>query len=150
MDLCVNQASHPIRSIKQFMRQLLKLMVNMREQTKKKNVFITNNNFSLCYIAYPSPLNYRGFPKSVCISVNEVICHGIPDNRPLVEGDIVNCDVTAFKDVRALVSVLCLLFMMCLYNICVCMWCLCCILYCVFLSVGLSWRLQRYVLRRQM
>jgi len=48
--------------------------------------------------AYPSPLNYRGFPKSVCISVNEVICHGIPDNRPLVEGDIVNCDVTAFKD----------------------------------------------------
>jgi len=45
---------------------------------------------------YPSPLNYRGFPKSVCTSVNEVICHGIPDNRELVDGDIMNCDVTVF------------------------------------------------------
>jgi methionyl aminopeptidase len=47
---------------------------------------------------YPSPLNYRGFPKSVCTSVNEVICHGIPDSRPLVDGDIVNLDVTVFHD----------------------------------------------------
>jgi methionyl aminopeptidase len=47
---------------------------------------------------YPSPLNYRGFPKSVCTSVNEVICHGIPDSRPLAEGDIVNIDVTVFHD----------------------------------------------------
>jgi methionyl aminopeptidase len=47
---------------------------------------------------YPSPLRYRGFPKSVCTSVNEVICHGIPDDRPLVEGDIVNLDVTAFTE----------------------------------------------------
>eukprot|EP01105_Mastigella_eilhardi_P006387 TRINITY_DN17987_c0_g1_i1.p1 TRINITY_DN17987_c0_g1~~TRINITY_DN17987_c0_g1_i1.p1 ORF type:complete len:407 (+),score=93.90 TRINITY_DN17987_c0_g1_i1:58-1221(+) len=46
--------------------------------------------------AYPSPLNYRCFPKSVCTSVNEVICHGIPDARPLREGDIVNVDVTCF------------------------------------------------------
>lgn len=45
---------------------------------------------------YPSPLNYNGFPKSLCTSVNEVICHGIPDNRPLRDGDIVNCDVTIF------------------------------------------------------
>ncbi len=45
---------------------------------------------------YPSPRNYRGFPKSVCTSVNEVICHGIPDDRPLREGDIVNVDVTIF------------------------------------------------------
>ena len=48
--------------------------------------------------AYPSPLDYRGFPKSLCTSVNEVICHGIPDDRPLVEGDIVNLDVTCFLD----------------------------------------------------
>ncbi len=48
--------------------------------------------------AYPSPLNYRGFPKSVCTSVNEVICHGIPDDRPLRDGDIVNIDVTVFLD----------------------------------------------------
>ena len=45
---------------------------------------------------YPSPLNYHGYPKSVCTSVNEVICHGIPDSRPLQDGDIVNLDVTAF------------------------------------------------------
>jgi methionyl aminopeptidase len=46
--------------------------------------------------AYPSPLNYHGYPKSVCTSVNEVICHGIPDSRALEEGDIVNLDVTAY------------------------------------------------------
>ncbi len=45
---------------------------------------------------YPSPLNYMGFPKSLCTSVNEVICHGIPDSRPLAEGDIVNLDVTIY------------------------------------------------------
>ena len=48
--------------------------------------------------AYPSTLNYHGYPKSICTSVNEVICHGIPDDRPLEEGDIVNIDVTAFID----------------------------------------------------
>lgn len=46
--------------------------------------------------AYPSPLNYFNFPKSVCTSVNEVICHGIPDQRPLENGDIVNVDVSAW------------------------------------------------------
>lgn len=46
--------------------------------------------------AYPSCLNYRGYPKSLCTSVNEVICHGIPDDRPLVDGDIINLDFTAF------------------------------------------------------
>jgi methionyl aminopeptidase len=45
---------------------------------------------------YPSPLNYRSFPKSVCTSVNEVICHGIPDDRALRNGDIVNVDVTVY------------------------------------------------------
>ncbi|KZT54293.1 methionine aminopeptidase [Calocera cornea HHB12733] len=45
---------------------------------------------------YPSPLNYRDFPKSVCTSVNEVICHGIPDHRQLQEGDIVNLDVSLY------------------------------------------------------
>jgi methionyl aminopeptidase len=45
---------------------------------------------------YPSPLNYREFPKSVCTSVNEVICHGIPDGYPLKDGDIVNVDVTVY------------------------------------------------------
>jgi len=45
---------------------------------------------------YPSPLNYNGFPKSVCVSPNEVICHGIPDCRPIVEGDIVNLDISIY------------------------------------------------------
>lgn len=48
--------------------------------------------------AYPSPLNYMGFPKSLCTSVNEVVCHGIPDSRPLREGDVVNLDITVRLD----------------------------------------------------
>jgi methionyl aminopeptidase len=48
--------------------------------------------------AYPSPLNYRKFPKSCCTSVNEVICHGIPDSRPLQYGDIINIDITCYLD----------------------------------------------------
>ncbi|MFZ0134815.1 MAG: type I methionyl aminopeptidase [Desulfobacterales bacterium] len=46
----------------------------------------------------PAPLNYRGFPKSVCVSVNEVICHGIPGTRELCAGDIVNVDITTIRD----------------------------------------------------
>ncbi|KAI9725481.1 MAG: Methionine aminopeptidase 1 [Chrysothrix sp. TS-e1954] len=46
--------------------------------------------------SYPSPLNYNRYPKSVCTSVNEVVCHGIPDARPLVDGDIINIDVTLY------------------------------------------------------
>jgi methionyl aminopeptidase len=45
---------------------------------------------------YPSPLNYHGYPKSVCTSVNEVICHGIPDSRVLEDGDVINLDVTIY------------------------------------------------------
>ncbi len=46
--------------------------------------------------AYPSPLNYCGFPKSLCTSINDIVCHGIPGSRVLIAGDIVNCDVTVF------------------------------------------------------
>jgi methionyl aminopeptidase len=46
--------------------------------------------------AYPSTLGYKGFPKSLCTSVNEVICHGIPDDRPLQDGELVKVDITAF------------------------------------------------------
>lgn len=48
--------------------------------------------------AVPAPLNYRGFPKSVCTSVNHVVCHGIPGNKRLKTGDIINVDVTVIKD----------------------------------------------------
>ena len=48
--------------------------------------------------AYPSPLGYKGYPKSVCTSVNEVICHGIPDSRSIGDGDIVNIDITVYRE----------------------------------------------------
>ena len=48
--------------------------------------------------AVPAPLNYKGFPKSICTSVNHVVCHGIPGDRKLKEGDIVNIDITVIKD----------------------------------------------------
>jgi len=48
--------------------------------------------------AIPAPLNYRGFPKSICTSVNHVVCHGIPSERVLKGGDIVNIDITVIKD----------------------------------------------------
>ncbi|MBK8469664.1 MAG: type I methionyl aminopeptidase [Actinomycetales bacterium] len=56
------------------------------------------HDFMVAHGAYPSTLGYRGFPKSICTSVNEVVCHGIPDARPLRDGDIVNIDITAFLD----------------------------------------------------
>ncbi|KAL4476473.1 hypothetical protein ABPG74_010206 [Tetrahymena malaccensis] len=61
------------------------------EIDKAVHQFIIEND------AYPSPLNYHNFPKSICTSVNEVICHGIPDDRPLEEGDIVNLDISLYK-----------------------------------------------------
>ncbi len=54
------------------------------------------HDFMLDHGAYPSTLGYRQYPKSLCTSVNEVICHGIPDDRPLEDGDIVNIDITVF------------------------------------------------------
>lgn len=48
--------------------------------------------------AIPAPLGYKGYPKSICTSINEVVCHGIPDARPLKEGDIINIDVTVILD----------------------------------------------------
>jgi methionyl aminopeptidase len=56
------------------------------------------HEFTIQHGATPAPLNYRGFPKSVCLSINEEICHGIPGDRVLREGDIVNVDVTPILD----------------------------------------------------
>ncbi|RKS74745.1 methionine aminopeptidase type I [Actinomadura pelletieri DSM 43383] len=57
---------------------------------------VIGHEFLLDHGAYPSTLGYRGFPKSLCTSINEVICHGIPDDTVLRDGDIVNVDITAF------------------------------------------------------
>jgi methionyl aminopeptidase len=54
--------------------------------------------FAMDNDAIPAPLNYRGFPRSICTSVNHVVCHGIPGSKPLREGDIVNIDVTLIVD----------------------------------------------------
>ena len=56
------------------------------------------HDFILAHGATPSPLNYRGFPKSICTSINHVVCHGIPGDKTLAEGDIVNIDVTVTLD----------------------------------------------------
>ena len=55
--------------------------------------FITNDLDSI-----PAPLNYNGFPKSICTSVNNVVCHGIPGEKKLKKGDIINIDITVIKD----------------------------------------------------
>ena len=54
--------------------------------------------YNIEHNAYPSTLGYRGYPKSVCTSINEVICHGIPDDTVLEDGDIINIDITAYKN----------------------------------------------------
>ena len=56
------------------------------------------HDFIISRDADPSCLGYMGFPKSLCTSINEVICHGIPDDRPLEDGDIINVDITAYYD----------------------------------------------------
>jgi methionyl aminopeptidase len=55
-------------------------------------------DFARSHNAIPAPLNYRGFPKSICTSINHVVCHGIPGPKPLREGDILNIDVTLIVD----------------------------------------------------
>ena len=56
------------------------------------------HEFLIAHSAYPSTLGYRGYPKSLCTSLNEVICHGIPDSTVINDGDIVNIDITAYID----------------------------------------------------
>lgn len=56
------------------------------------------HDYLVAHGAYPSTLGYRGFPKSCCVSLNEIVCHGIPDTQVIEEGDIVNVDVTAYKN----------------------------------------------------
>lgn len=64
--------------------------------TEEINQFV--HEYTLDHNAKPAPLGYRGYPKSVCTSVNEVICHGIPGKQVLAEGDIINVDVTSILD----------------------------------------------------
>ena len=56
------------------------------------------HNFIIKRGAYPSPLLYKGFPKAICTSVNNVVAHGIPDEYQLADGDIINIDITVYLD----------------------------------------------------
>ena len=71
---------------------------NLRAGMTSDDINTLVHRFTLDNGAVPAPLNYRGFPKSVCVSINEEICHGIPDGRVLAAGDIVNVDVTPILD----------------------------------------------------
>jgi methionyl aminopeptidase len=71
-------------------------MIRPGLKTEEINTFVHEETIKAG--AIPAPLNYRGFPKSVCVSVNDVICHGIPGDRVLNNGDIVNVDITPILD----------------------------------------------------
>jgi methionyl aminopeptidase len=84
-----------IRKAGRLVLQLLRLVKDeIRPGITTDDINKLVHEFTIKNNAIPAPLNYRGFPKSVCVSVNEVVCHGIPDNRLLKDGDIVNVDVT--------------------------------------------------------
>ena len=70
----------------------------IRPGMKTDDINVIVHEFTIKNGAQPAPLNYRGFPKSVCVSINEVVCHGIPGDRILEDGDIVNVDVTSVLD----------------------------------------------------
>lgn len=75
---------------------LLEKMIQPGITTEEINQFV--HEYTLEQGAKPAPLNYRGYPKSTCTSINEVVCHGIPDQTILQDGDIINVDVTCILD----------------------------------------------------
>lgn len=98
-DVKTSEQTEKIRAAGKIAAQAIELVgkhakpgVTTDELDKIAHKFLIENH------AYPSTLGYRGYPKSICSSINEVICHGIPDDTVLVEGDIVNIDITAYKD----------------------------------------------------
>jgi len=86
----IRAAAKLTREALDFSCTMIKPGVTTDEIDRETHKFIVSRG------GYPSPLNYRGFPKSICTSINEVICHGIPDCRPLEEGDIINIDVSVY------------------------------------------------------
>ncbi|MCA9689067.1 MAG: type I methionyl aminopeptidase [Nannocystaceae bacterium] len=80
-------------SVLEFIEPHVKPGVSTGELDRRCHAYILEHG------AYPSPLNYKGFPKSICTSINEVVCHGIPsDKRILRDGDIINIDITTTLD----------------------------------------------------
>jgi methionyl aminopeptidase len=79
-------------SVLDFIRPHVRAGVTTRELDRLCHDYIVGHG------AYPAPLNYKGFPGSICTSVNEVICHGVPGDRRLADGDIINIDITTIVD----------------------------------------------------
>lgn len=96
------KSAQEIEGIRKAGRLVLKTLAEVEQiirpgiTTDEINALV--HDFTLKHGARPAPLNYRGFPKSVCTSINEVICHGIPGDRMLEDGDILNVDVTSILD----------------------------------------------------
>ncbi|KAG0449049.1 hypothetical protein HPP92_027507 [Vanilla planifolia] len=87
---CMRASGRLAAQVLEYAGTLIKPGLTTDEIDKAVHQMIIDNG------AYPSPLGYGGFPKSVCTSVNECICHGIPDSRQLKDGDIINIDVTVY------------------------------------------------------
>ena len=91
--------THDVEAIRQAGRLVLETLELIESKIKPglvtEEINTLVHEFTIKNGAKPAPLNYRGFPKSVCVSVNEVICHGIPGKRLLNDGDIVNIDITS-------------------------------------------------------
>ncbi|GLB34284.1 putative removes the N-terminal methionine from nascent proteins [Lyophyllum shimeji] len=83
-------AARLARKVREYAGQLVKVGVTT------DSIDAALHDYIIAHSAYPSPLRYEGFPKSVCTSVNNILVHGIPDDRPLENGDIVNIDITVF------------------------------------------------------
>jgi methionyl aminopeptidase len=86
-------AGHQAASVLRMLREHVQPGVTTGELDRLAHAYIVDE-----LQAIPAPLNYRGFPKSICTSVNHVVCHGIPGDKKLKAGDIVNIDVTVIKD----------------------------------------------------
>ncbi len=88
-----------IRKSGQLTRDILDMLTDrIRPGTTTEEINRWVHEYTIAHGGIPAPLNYRGFPKSVCTSINEVVCHGIPDGTVLQEGDIINVDVTTILD----------------------------------------------------
>ena len=90
--ICMRNAGKLAGKVLDFITPFVLPGVTTETLDKKCHEYILKNN------AIPAPLNYKGFPKSICTSINHVICHGIPGDKILINGDIVNIDITVILD----------------------------------------------------
>ena len=89
---CIRKSAKLARKMLDFAMSLVRVGISTEEIDKIVHDEIIKNN------AYPSPINYNGFPKAICTSINEVVCHGIPDSRLIQEGDVISIDVSLYLD----------------------------------------------------